>query len=139
MCPIYKKKDPNEISNYRPITLLNTDYKILTKIMALQLMERAQTMIHEDQAGFILKRSIFNHIRLARAIITYVELAEEDGAIIALDQEKAYDKIRHDYLWITLKTFSIPQFFIRTVQELYQNANTIVAINSNLSTPFQVE
>jgi hypothetical protein len=136
MCPIYKKKDPNEISNYRPITLLNMDYKILTKIMALQLMERAQTMIHEDQAGFILKRSIFNHIRLARAIITYVELAEEDGAIIALDQEKAYDKIRHDYLWITLKTFSIPQFFIRTVQELYQNANTIVAINSNLSTPF---
>ncbi len=74
MCPIYKKKDPNEISNYRPITLLNTDYKILTKIMALQLIERAQTMIHKDQVGFIPKRLIFNHIRLAKAIITYVEL-----------------------------------------------------------------
>ena len=98
MCPIYKKKDLNKISNYRPITLLNTDYKLLTKAMALQLMERAQTVVHEDQAGFILKRSIFNHIRLAKTIINYAEITEEDGAIIALDQEKAYDKIRHDYL-----------------------------------------
>jgi hypothetical protein len=93
MCPIYKKKDPTEISNYRPITLLNTDYKILTKIMATQLMKEAQKLVHEDQAGFIPKRLIFNHIRLARAIINYAEIAEEDGAIIALDQEKAYDKI----------------------------------------------
>jgi hypothetical protein len=62
MCPIYKKKDPIEISNYRPITLLNSDYKLLTKILALQLMEHAQSLVHEDQASFIPKRSIFNHI-----------------------------------------------------------------------------
>ena len=65
MCPIYKKKDLYKISNYRPITLLNTNYKILTKVMALQLMNKAQNMIHKDQVGFIPKRSIFNHIRLA--------------------------------------------------------------------------
>ena len=116
MCPIYKKKDPTEISNYRPITLLNTDYKLLTKVLALQLMEEAQNIVHEDQAGFIPKRSIFNHIRLAKAIINYAEIAEEDGAIIVLDQEKAYDKIRHDYLWITLRAFGIPAPFICTVQ-----------------------
>jgi len=98
MCLIYKKKDLNEISNYRPITLLNTDYKLLTKAMALQLMEKVQTVVHEDQAGFISKRSIFNHIRLAKTIINYAKIAKEDGTIITLDQEKAYDKIRHDYL-----------------------------------------
>jgi hypothetical protein len=48
MCPIHKKKDLTEISNYRPKTLLNTDYKILTKVFAQQLMEEAQNLVHED-------------------------------------------------------------------------------------------
>ena len=99
MSPIYKKKDQTEISNYRPITLLNTDYKLLTKVMAHQLLDDIEHMIHQDQTGFIQKRSIYNNIRLARTIIKYTELTNDNGAIVALDQEKAYDKIRHDYLW----------------------------------------
>jgi len=107
MCPIYKKKDPTEISNYCPITLLNTEYKLLTKVLALQLNESIQHLVHPDQAGFIQRRSIFNHIRLANAIINYAVLTENDEAIIALDQEKAYDKICHDYLWQTLEAFGV--------------------------------
>jgi hypothetical protein len=53
MCPVFKKKDPTEIGNYRPISILNTDYKLLTKVMALQLNNRAHEMIHSDQAGFV--------------------------------------------------------------------------------------
>jgi exonuclease III/polyhydroxyalkanoate synthesis regulator phasin len=48
MCPIYKKKDPTDISNYRPITLLNTDYKLLTKTLAVQLMDNIEDLIHSD-------------------------------------------------------------------------------------------
>lgn len=90
-------------------------------------------MVHPDQAGFIPRRSIYNHIRLATTIIKYTELTKEDGVIVALDQEKAYDKIHHDYLWATLKRFNIPEIFIRTVKTLYGNAHTQVAINSMLS------
>ena len=68
-----------------------------------------------------------------------MEIAEEDGAIIALDQEKAYNKIQHDYLWTTLKAFGIPTPFIKTIQELYHNAYTIVAINGVFSKPYQVK
>jgi hypothetical protein len=85
MCLIYKKKDPTEISNYWPITLLNMDYKLLTKVLMLQLGKSIEHLVHPNQAGFIQRQSIFNHIRLANAVINYAELTEEDGTIIALD------------------------------------------------------
>ena len=81
---------------------------------------------------------IFNHIRLANAIINYAEIAEVDGAIVALDQEKAYNKIQHDYLWDTLKAFNLPPPFIRTIKSLYLNASIVVSINGILSKPFKV-
>jgi hypothetical protein len=138
MCPIYKKKDPTEISNCHPMTLLNTDYKLLTKVLALQFIDYVHKLVHPDQTGFIPKRSIFDHIRLAKAIINYADLLEENRAIIALDQEKAYDKIRHDYLWETLRAFKLPEPFIQTIRSLYENAETLVALNGVFSSHFKV-
>lgn len=133
-----QKKDPAEIENYRPIMLLNTDYKLLTKIMALLLMKPIRDLIHLDQVGFIPKRQIFDHIRLAKTVLTYTETMDVDGVIVALDQEKAYDKIRHDYLWDTLNKFDLPDIFTNTVKSLYENAYTQVAINGMMSEPFRV-
>lgn len=138
MCPILKKNDKREISNYRPITLLNTDYKLLTKVLAIQLMKHVPALVHPNQAGFIPSRSIFDHIRLAKSIINYAEAMDVDGAIVALDQEKAYDKIRHDYLWKTMNEFNLPLPFTNTVKALYEHALTRVAINGEFSPPFQV-
>jgi len=138
MCPLFKKKDPTDIQNYRPITLINTDYKMFTKVLVLQLLDHVSQIVHPDQAGFIPGCSIFNHIRLAKVILNYAEVTEENGAIVALDQEKAYDKIRHDYLWKTLEAFHLPQPFICTIQALYNNAHTKVAINSMFSRTYKV-
>ena len=139
MCPLYKKKERTQIENYRPITLLNSDYKLLTKALSLQLMEDVKGMIHRDQAGFIPGRSIFDHIRLTRVMIKFAEISEKNGAIIALDQEKAYDKLTHEYLWKTLEAFNMPKLFIATVKELYASAWTTVAINGEFSAPYQVK
>lgn len=139
MCPLYKKKDKREIANYRPITLLNSDYKIFTKALSTKLTRIAALIIHPNQAGFMPNRSIADHIQLAKMMITYAEEAiEENGVIIALDQEKAYDKITHDYLWKTLKAYNLPEKFIATLKSLYTSAETKVMINGNLSSPFKV-
>ena len=71
-------------------------------------------------------------------VIHLAEVEKQDGIIIVLDQEKAYDKIEHDYLWQTLQTYRFPPNLISTIQSLYQDAHTCVAINGKLSTPFQV-
>ena len=68
----------------------------------------------------------------------YADFMEEDGAIVALDQEKAYDKIDHHYLLETLKKFQLPDRFVQTVLSLYKNAETAVIINGVVSSSFNV-
>ena len=98
MCPIYKKKERSKIENYRPITLLNTDYKLLTCVLAIQLAAEIHPLLHENQVGLVPGGSIFNQTRLAQTMIDFAEATETNGAIVALDQEKVSNKIEHLYL-----------------------------------------
>jgi len=107
-----KKKDTMKIENYRPITLLETDYKIDIKTVANKLGRVCQNLIHKDQAGFVPERSLCDHTRLAQLVVDYAEKQEQNGCIISLDQEKAYDKIDQNYLWEILEEFRFPIKFI---------------------------
>ena len=138
MCPIYKKKEADNIANYRPITVLNTDYKVFTKAIATRLTKVAPSLIHPDQAGFIRGRSIFDQIEQATTTINYARLKGINGAIVALDQEKAYDKITHPYLWRILEKFAFPVEMINTIKSLYGDAPTSVMVNGVISDPFIV-
>lgn len=71
-------------------------------------------------------------------IINHVDITQTNGLIVALDQEKAYNKICHDYLWRVLEACQIPDQFIRTVKFLYENAHTRVMVNGFLSLLFRV-
>jgi ribonuclease HI/exonuclease III len=139
MCPIYKKNDKTDIANYRPITLLNTDYKIFTKALTLKLVEVAPALIHPNQAGFMPGRKIVDQTELVQIMTQYAEAYEEDGMIIALDQEKAYDKVAHDYLYRCLEQYGLPDHFIQIVKSIYETAKTRVAVNGFLSKPFEVQ
>lgn len=138
MCLLYKKNDKNLISNYWPIILLNTDYKIFTKILAVRLAEVAPSIIHKNQAGFIKGRSISEYTKLIRMVIEYVKVTETNGLIITLDQEKAYNKINHEYLWRVLDTFKIPTPFTNMIKTLYCYMKIKVMVNRHMSLNFRV-
>lgn len=118
--------------------MLNTDYKLMTKALALHLAKSAPTLLHKNQAGFVPSRQISKQTQLLKMVLNFAEVTEENGMIVALDQAKVYNKIKHDYLWKTLRAFKIPDHFIHTVQNLYSNATTEVMINGCLSSGFQV-
>ncbi|TFY54492.1 hypothetical protein EVJ58_g8829 [Rhodofomes roseus] len=138
MCPIYKKMDKRDISNYRPITVLNTDYKLYTRIMATKLGSVVKTIIHPNQAGFIPGRQISDQTQLCRTMVDYAEATDDNGVIVALDQEKAYDRIKHDYLWDILRAMGLPESFITRIKNLYENATTVIIINGEISKPYRV-
>ncbi|KAL1940025.1 hypothetical protein VTO73DRAFT_9360 [Trametes versicolor] len=139
MSPIYKEKgERTRVVNYRPITLLNTDYKLLTKILAVRLAAVAPAIIHPAQAGFVPGRRLRNHTQLAKMMMAWAEAKEENGMIVALDQEKAYDRIAHDYLWRVLEKFRIPEQFTAIIKTLYANAVTSVAVNGVTSNTYRI-
>ncbi|OJT09005.1 Transposon TX1 uncharacterized 149 kDa protein [Trametes pubescens] len=139
ICPIYKLKgDTRQITNYRPITLLNADYKILTRVLATRLVSPASLIVHPDQAGFLPGRRIHDNIRLTKIMLDYAEAEEINGVIVALDQEKAYDRIDHHYLWRLLEHLNFPQRFIRTIRALYDSARSAAMINGTLSESFSI-
>lgn len=135
---LYKKGDRRDIANYRPITLLNTDLKLFTKIQATKLGKVCHSVIHKDQAGFIPGRSIYDQVKLNKLTLDYAKASEQDGILISLDQEKAYDRIAHDYLWEVLKAYGAPDAFIATVKALYKNATTTIMMNGITSQIFRV-
>ncbi len=139
IAPIYKEKgERTRVVNYRPITLLNTDYKLLSKALAVRLAKVAPDLIHRAQAGFVPGRRIQDHTQLARMMMCWAERNEADGAIVALDQEKAYDKIAHDYLWRVLRKLKIPDTLIKLFQSLYSNAETSIMVNGILSKAYKI-
>jgi predicted GNAT family acetyltransferase len=87
----------------------------MTKIQATKLTKVALNILHPDQAGFMPGRSIFDQVRLNQLMIEYAEQSEQNGMLVSLDQEKAYDKIDHTYMWRVLRKFGIPEKFIKVV------------------------
>lgn len=77
-------------------------------------------------------------MKTTKLVIDYMERTNHRGAVVALDQEKAYDKILHPYLWAVLERFKFPPQFIRTIKALYQGTKTRILINRELSRPILI-
>ena len=128
-----KDKDHLLIKNYRPITLLTVDYKILAKCFADRIKRFMHTLIHPDQSGFLKGRNISHNIRLILDIIEYTQTNEVPGAIILLDIEKAFDSVDHNFLFQTLKQFNFGDKFIGWIKTLYSERKTYVMNNGFLT------
>jgi len=71
-------------------------------------------------------------------MISRCEAEDENGAIICLDQEKAYDKITHTFLWASLNKLGFPDHFTNTVKSLYKRTQTKILINGEYSTLYAI-
>ncbi len=110
-------KDSRYIDNLRPITLLNTDYKIFAHIFANRLKKGINKIINESQSGFLAGRSIHNNIRLIIDLLEYSEWIEEDGFILFLDFKKAFDMLEHSFFISCSTVF----WFWRQICEHYKD------------------
>ena len=90
------------ITNWQPISLLNYDYKILTKILANRLQNSLTDIISTEQTAAIKCRTIVKNLQLNRDIISFANINELEASIITLDQEKTFDKVDRNFLFKAL-------------------------------------
>ena len=121
-----KDKDIRRLKNWRPISLLNTDYKILTKTLATRLKIVLPTVIHPDQVAYLKGRYIGQNIRTIVDIMNFTEEKNMEGLIAFLDFEKAFDSIDWRVLDDALKCFNIGQSFRNWVKKVYVNSMSCV-------------
>ncbi len=135
---IPKKGDLTDIKCWRPVSLLCSDYKLFSKTLANRLAGVMDLVIHPDQTYCVPGRSIFDNISLIWDILEVSNLCNLDFGLISLDQEKAFDRVEHTYLWRTLSAFGFCQKCIDMTKVLYSSVESVLKINGGLCASFQV-
>ena len=129
------------LKNWRPISLLNTVYKIGSGVIASRLKRVLEKLIDLDQTGFISGRYIGDNIRLIYDMLQFTEENDIPGLLLLIDFEKAFDSISWDFLLSVLKFFNFGESIINWVKVFYNNissALTAVIQGGNLSEFFQI-
>ncbi|KAM9999677.1 hypothetical protein ACTFIZ_008128 [Dictyostelium cf. discoideum] len=139
---IFKNKgDPNHLDNYRPITLLNVDYKIYSKIINNRIIKFLEKVISPYQTGFVPNRLLHDNIVTLNTSIERInreiQINPNLSPIITFyDFEKAFDSISHMAILRTLAHLELPFKLIMTVMNMLKNSETSLYINNQLSESF---
>ncbi len=129
---------PEFLTNWRPISLLNVDYKIISKCMCLRLRKVIGKLVSIDQTCSVPGRSILDNGHLLRCIVDYVDQKDMPLAIINLDQTKAFDRVSHDFMFNALKAYGFGPDFLSWVELLYNDVSSSILVNGYISNPFPI-
>ena len=119
--PIYKKGDTDDPKNYRPISLLNSFYKLYMILIRQRLQVVLEDTLTKTQYGFRPSRSTSHALFLTRRM---QDIAEQQGSnliITFLDWKQAFDKVQHDKLYIALNRLGIHDHLIQVIKNCYRN------------------
>ena len=122
-------KDIRYLKNWRPISLLNTDYKIFAKVLANRIQKGISSLVNDDQVGYIKGRYIGDNIRTMLDILEITKNEIDPGLMILIDFEKAFDTISWNFLHETLVFFNFGEIFQNYIKILY--ASPLCCVTNN--------
>jgi hypothetical protein len=135
---IHKVGDREYLSNWRPITLLNSSYKIFAKALQIRLQVLLPDIIHADQSAFLPLRFILDNVLVQHETIAWAEESNQDLILLKLDFTKAYDVVSWRFLFRTMATMGLPSPFIDMIRLLFRDARAAVSLNGEPTESFEI-
>ena len=131
-----KLKQLCTVDNFRPISLLNTDLKILSHVLASRLRKPLNTLIKKHQFAYLPNRSINTAILLA---CLAKEKLGRSNCMISINFSKAFDRLGRDYFLKLLNEIGCPLILTKTIESLYRETKACIEVNDQLSSFIQIE
>ena len=132
-------KARNLLKYWRPISLLNTTYKMISLCITNRLRKILDRVISKEQKGFLKGRSISDCTRIMYDIIFECQSKDINGMILLVDFEKAFDSLSWDFIQSSLKKFNFGNNFIKWVNIFQKGSNSRIILNGHLSDAFALE
>ncbi|KAJ1166933.1 hypothetical protein NDU88_007327 [Pleurodeles waltl] len=127
-----------ELKNWRPISLLNVDYKILSKTMVNRVKDAMGEIVHLDQTCGVAGRRVADSLALIRDTIQYITDRNIHAALVCLDQEKAFDCVSQEFMERVLQGFGSGEWFCHYVRIMYTDIFSSVMVNGWRRDPFPI-
>ena len=133
-------KSSHSLKGWRPISLLNVDYKIVSTAIGNRFKEVIDKIINPSQSAYIKGRYIGENTRLVYDIITHVNENNESGLIMAADFEAAFETVSWPYLRLVLKEMNFGKYFRNIIDIMYLNAQNFsrILLNGFLGETIQI-
>lgn len=129
---IPKKGNSVEIGNFRPISLLCADYKIVTRVIAKKFETCLEEILGDEQTCTVPGNSIINGLMILRDTQRIFENNSQSAALCSLDFEKAFDRIDHNFLIRILQAYGFPTLAIQWIRMITENSTSRLQINGHI-------
>ena len=134
-----KGKDRLLLENWRPISLVNVDAKIMSKVIATRIKNVLPYIIHHNQTGYVQDRYIGETVRSVFDVMDFTLKENVPGLLIFIDFQKAFNSLEWNFLLSCLEACNFGLDFIKWVKTFYKNMQSCVINNGLMSNYFTLE